>query len=60
MDDTTKQLLASLEEKLGLLKKERDYYRSVLSEMQLAHDSQTRADAIQTLIAGDKIRKGKT
>ena len=59
MDDTTKLLLASLEEKLGLIKKERDYYRSVLSEMQLAHDSQTRAEAIHALIAGDKIRRGR-
>lgn len=58
MEETTRLLLASLEEQIGNLKKERDHYRSCLSVMQLSRESQTRTDAITALHEGDKIRRG--
>lgn len=59
MDDTTRVLFEALDEKLRLLMKERDHYRSVLSDMTISRDSQTRVDAAQAIHAGDKIRRGR-
>ena len=53
------EMIAALQKKVDLLKKERDYYRRFLADMQLSRDSQTRMEVSRAIREGDKIRMGR-